>query len=167
VNRVCCLWMLATLMAVPLSMVAAQDAAPATVVKSPLSTDEALKSFVLASPDLKIELAAAEPEVVDPVAIAFGNDGAMWVVEMRDYPYGPKPGSGEKPRSQIKRLLDKNQDGRFESATVFVSEILFPTGVLPWRDGIIVTLAGEIAFFADRDGDGPVSYTHLTLPTSP
>lgn len=157
-NRVCCLWMLATLVSVPLSTVDAQDAAPATVVKSPLSTDEALKSFVLASPDLKIELAAAEPEVVDPVAIAFGNDGAMWVVEMRDYPYGPKPGSGEKPRSQIKRLLDKNQDGRFESATVFVSEILFPTGVLPWRDGIIVTLAGEIAFFADRDGDGHAEF---------
>lgn len=157
-NRVCCLWMLATLVSVPLSTVDAQDAAPATVVKSPLSTDEALKSFVLASPDLKIELAAAEPEVVDPVAIAFGNDGAMWVVEMRDYPYGPKSGSGEKPRSQIKRLLDKNQDGRFESATVFASEILFPTGVLPWRDGIIVTLAGEIAFFADRDGDGHAEF---------
>ena len=157
-NRVCFLWMLATLVTVPLSMVAAQDKAPLAAVKSPLSTDEALKSFALASPDLKIELAAAEPEVVDPVAIAFGNDGAMWVIEMRDYPYGPKPGSGEKPRSQIKRLFDKNQDGRFETSTVFVSDILFPTGVLPWRDGIIVTLAGEIAFFADRDGDGHAEF---------
>lgn len=124
------------------------------VVKSPLSVDEALKSFVLASPDLKMELVASEPDVIAPVAIAFGDDLALWVVEMRDYPYGPKPGSNEKPKSRIKRLLDLNKDGRYESASVFADELLFATGVLPWKDGLIVTLAGEIAFFADRDGDG-------------
>ena len=123
-------------------------------LQSPLSTDDALKTFVLASSDLKIEIAASEPEVVDPVAIAFGADGSMWVVEMRDYPYGPKPGTQEKPKSRIKRLFDHNHDGRFETATVFVDELLFATGVLPWKDGVIVTLAGEIAFFADRDDDG-------------
>jgi putative membrane-bound dehydrogenase-like protein len=128
-------------------------------VNSPLSADEALKSFVLASPDLKVELVAAEPEVVDPVAIAFANDGSMWVVELRDYPYGPK--GGEKPRSRIKRLYDKNQDGRYETATVFIDEILFPMGVLPWRDGVVVTLAGEIAFFADRDGDGKADHKEI------
>ena len=158
-KRICCVWMWASLAIVALQLVAtAQEAVPAPAVKSPLSADEALKSFVLASPDLKMELVASEPEVVDPVAIAFGNDGSMWVVEMRDYPYGPKPGSGEKPRSRIKRLFDKNLDGRFETSTVFVDEILFPTGVLPWRDGIVVTLAGEIAFFADRDGDGRAEF---------
>lgn len=126
--------------------------------KGPLTTDEALKAFVLASSELKLELAAAEPEVVDPVAIAFGADGSMWVVEMRDYPYGPKPGTQEKPKSRIKRLFDHNHDGRFETATVFADELLFATGVLPWRDGVIVTLAGEIAFFADRDEDGKADF---------
>ncbi|MEK6258825.1 MAG: PVC-type heme-binding CxxCH protein [Planctomycetota bacterium] len=128
--------------------------APPPAVKSPLSVDEALKSFVLASPDLKMELVAGEPDVIAPVAIAFGDDLALWVVEMRDYPYGPKAGSNEKPKSRIKRLLDLNKDGRYETASVFADELLFATGVLPWKDGLIVTLAGEIAFFADRDGDG-------------
>lgn len=129
-----------------------------TAISSPLSVDDALKAFVLASPDLKVELVASEPEIVDPVAIAFGNEGSMWVVEMRDYPYGPKPGSSEKPRSRIKHLFDKNNDGRFETAVVYADELLFPTGILPWKDGIVVTLAGEIAFFADRDGDGKAEY---------
>ncbi len=127
-------------------------------VKSPLSLEESLKSFVLASPDLKVELVAGEPDVIDPVAIAFGDDLALWVVEMRDYPYGPKPGSSEKPKSRIKRLLDLNNDGRFESSSVFADELLFATGLLPWKDGVIVTLAGEIAFFADRDGDGKAEH---------
>ena len=140
----------------------AADTTPAAshpaAVKSPLSADAALKSFVLASPDLKLELVAAEPDVIAPVAIAFGDDLALWVVEMRDYPYGPKPGSNEKPKSRIKRLLDLNKDGRYESVTVFADELLFATGVLPWKDGVIVTLAGEIAFFADRDGDGTAEF---------
>lgn len=136
----------------------ADDAPRPNAVKSPLSTDQALASFVLASPDLKLELVAAEPEVVSPVAIAFGSDTSMWVVEMRDYPYGPKSGSNEKPLSRIKRLYDKNQDGRYETATIFADELLFPTGVLPWKDGVIVTLAGEIAFFADRNGDGKADH---------
>ena len=128
--------------------------------KSPLSTDDALKGFVLASPELKLELVASEPDVMAPVAIAFGADGCMWVVEMRDYPYGPKPGTQDKPKSRIKRLLDQNHDGRYETATVFADELLFATGILPtWRkDGVIVTLSGEVAFFADRDDDGKADF---------
>ena len=131
------------------------------VSKGPLSTDDAMKSFVLASPELKIELAAGEPEVIAPVAIAFDADGSMWVVEMRDYPYGPKPGTQEKPKSRIKRLFDHNHDGRFETATVFADELLFATGLVPWKDGVIVTLAGEIAFFADRNDDGKADFKEI------
>jgi hypothetical protein len=35
-----------------------------------------------------VELVAAEPLVVDPVAFDWGADGRLWVVEMRDYPLG-------------------------------------------------------------------------------
>ncbi len=34
------------------------------------------------------ELMAAEPLVNDPVAMAWGPDGRLWVVEMVDYPLG-------------------------------------------------------------------------------
>ncbi len=130
----------------------AEDAAD---FPSPISAEESLQHFRL-DDGLTIELVACEPEVVDPVAIAFGEDGALWVVEMRDYPKGPRP--DEKPYSKIKRLWDKDGDGRYETATVFAEDILFPTGILPWQDGAIVTLAGEIAFFADRDGDGKAEF---------
>src|SRR5262249_31772732 len=69
----------------------AHAADPSTAVKSPLSPQESLRHFQLA-PGLKIEVVAAEPEVVDPVAIAFDEDARMYVVEMGDYPTGPKPG---------------------------------------------------------------------------
>src|SRR5262245_43145460 len=60
---------------------------PPKSVKSPFSPEESLKAFRLAT-DLKIEIVAAEPEVVSPVSIAFDEEGRLWVVEMSDYPNG-------------------------------------------------------------------------------
>ena len=42
-------------------------------------------------PSIRLELFTAEPDVVDPVALCFDASGAMYVVEMRDYPYGKGP----------------------------------------------------------------------------
>lgn len=134
---------------------AAEPPAERSGLKGPLSPEQSLQTFAL-DPELKIELVAAEPEVIDPVAIHFGADGKLWVVEMRDYPHGPAAGSP--PASRIKTLTDRDGDGRYESAQVFADQLLFVTGVLPYRDGVIVTMAGEVAFFADRDGDGVAEF---------
>jgi putative membrane-bound dehydrogenase-like protein len=120
-------------------------------VHSPLSPEESLKQFRLA-PGLKIELVAAEPEVIDPVSIAFDEQGTLWAVEMTDYPNGPK--SGQPPLSRIRALQDKDGDGRYETSRVFADQLLFATGIQPWKGGLIVTLAGEVAWFHDSDGDG-------------
>src|SRR4051794_10199867 len=67
-------------------------------VSPPMSPEEALRSFRLA-PGLRVDLVAAEPLVVDPVAIDFGGAGKLLVWEMRDYPAGLdgnwKPGGGK------------------------------------------------------------------------
>lgn len=125
------------------------------LVASPLAPSAAVEAFVL-DPAVTIELVASEPQVVDPVAIQFAADGSLWVVEMGDYPHGPA--EGEPPRSRIKRLFDRDGDGHYETATVFADRLLFVTGVLPYRDGLIVTLAGKIMFFADRNGDGQADF---------
>ncbi len=123
---------------------------PPQAVKSPLSPEDSVKALRLA-PELRIEIVAAEPEVVSPVSIAFDEEGRLWVVEMSDYPNGPAP--GELPKSRIKLLEDRDGDGRFETAHIFADKLLFATGLQPWRGGAIVTLAGEIAYFKDTDGD--------------
>lgn len=125
---------------------------PAVQVEGPVSPQESLRHLVLADDDLAVELVAAEPEVIDPVAIRFDEDGRMWVAEMRDYPLGPK--GGGKPTSRIKVLEDRDNDGRFETAWVFADELLFVTGLQPWKGGLIVTLSGRVAYMKDTDGDG-------------
>ncbi len=100
----------------------------------------------------QVRLAAAEPHVVDPVSAAWGTDGRLWVVEMPDYPT-PRLGQTER-HGRIQILSHRDSQGRFQHATTFVEDLDFATGVLPWRDGAIVTLAGQIVFLRDVDGDG-------------
>jgi glucose/arabinose dehydrogenase len=108
---------------------------------SPLSPDDSLKHLVVAD-GLKVELVAAEPEVIDPVALRFDEDGRLWVVEMRDYPHPPE--EGQPPKSRIRLLEDRDGDGRYETSTVFADELLFATGLQPWKGGVIVTISGKI-----------------------
>src|ERR1044071_4768806 len=63
---------------------------PATtsdLITRPLSPKEALASMRVA-PEFTVDLVAAEPLVMDPVAIDWGADGKLWVAEMNDYPMG-------------------------------------------------------------------------------
>jgi putative membrane-bound dehydrogenase-like protein len=103
-----------------------------------------------ARPGFRVELMAAEPLVQSPIAFAFGADGKLWVVEMHDYPLGVD-GKG-KGGSKIKFLESTKGDGKYDKATTFLEGLSFPTGVLPWRDGIIVTCAPDIFFVENKDG---------------
>src|SRR5687767_14132311 len=93
-----------------------------------LSPEEALKSFKLA-PGIRLELAAAEPLVQEPVAITFGPDGRMWVVEMRGY-MPDLDGTGEDaPVGRVVVLTDRNGDGRYDESKVFIDELVLPRAI--------------------------------------
>lgn len=120
-------------------------------VNSPLQPSRESSTFHLPS-GLRMELVAAEPEIESPVAMAFDEDGRLWVVEMRDYPNGPAAGVG--PQGRIRVLEDRDGDGRYERSRIFADGLLFANGLLPWRDGVIVTAAPHILWLRDTDSDG-------------
>lgn len=103
-------------------------------------------------PRLESELWCAEPQVVDPVGLAFAADGVAYVAECRDYPYGVGPAG--RPGSTVRRLEDTDGDGRPDRSTVFASDLSYATSVLPWRDGVLALAPPEIVFLKDTDGDG-------------
>ena len=122
----------------------------------PFTPEESLKMFRLPR-GFRIELVAAEPDVVDPVAMAFDERGRLFVVEMNEYPLSTHP------LGKIKLLEDQDGDGRFEKSTVFVEGLHFAHGVLPWKGGILVTSAPEILYFADTDGDNRADLRRVIL----
>jgi len=117
----------------------------------PKSPAEALASMQV-RPGFKIELVASEPLVLDPIAFEWGADGKLWVVEMGDYPRGID-GNG-KPGGIVRFLEDTSGDGVYDKSTIFLEGVNFPTGIMPWRKGVIVSTAPEIFYAEDTNGDG-------------
>jgi putative membrane-bound dehydrogenase-like protein len=144
-------WLLAALILVfPLPSWAQGPSSP------PRPPREEQASFVLADPQLTIELVASEPDVASPVAIAWDEDGRLFVAEMLDYPTAKTSG-------RIRMLEDGDGDGRYEHATVFADGLPFPNGVLPCYGGVLVTAAPNIWFFRDADGDGRAEQKEIVL----
>ncbi len=118
-----------------------------------MTPDQALASFEL-EPGYRIELAAAEPLIRDPVAIAFDERGRMYVAESRGYP-GPLEGApGSAPEGVIALLEDTDHDGRFDKRTDFARNLTFPNGIMPWDGGVFVTCAPDLLYLKDTTGDG-------------
>lgn len=112
-----------------------------------------------------IELVAAEPMVLDPVAIDWSADGRLWIAEMADYPNGMDDNG--KPGGRIRFLEDTDGDGEYDRSQIFAEGLSFPTGVMAWKDGVLITAAPDIIFAKDTDGDGradeqKVLYTGFT-----
>src|SRR5262245_28754020 len=112
----------------------------------PRTPSESLESFQLADQNLTIELVASEPQVVSPVAIAWDEQGRMFVAEMLDYPLGP-------PNGRVRMLDDRDERGRYRRSTVFAEGLALPTSVLPYQGGVLVAAAPNIHLLRDRDGD--------------
>ncbi len=115
--------------------------------KSPADSLACIKT----RPGFKVELMVSEPLVQSPIAFAWGPDGKFWVVEMGDYPLGVD-GKG-KPGGKIKYLEKTKPDGPYDKMTVFMGGLGFPTGVFPYKNGVLVTCAPDI-FFAEVGKDG-------------
>ena len=117
----------------------------------PREPDEALKSFQL-RPGFRVELAAAEPLIRDPVALDFDADGRMYVVEFAEYNQYANPESSA--HGAVKLLEDLDGDGVYETAHRFVEEIDTPVAVACWDGGVFIGAVPDILYCKDTDGDG-------------
>ena len=97
----------------------------------------------------RLEPLAIEPMVADPVCAAFDADGRLYVAEMRGYPFPEK-----EPTGNVRRLEDADGDGTFETSTIFVPGLSWPTSVLPYDGGVFIAVAPDILYARDDDGDG-------------
>ncbi|WP_353483492.1 PVC-type heme-binding CxxCH protein [Haliscomenobacter sp.] len=116
----------------------------------------ALAAFQIAD-GFQIELVAAEPLLGDPVAMEIDEDGRMYVAEMSGYPLDLSK------KGCIKILTDTTGDGYPDKATIFADSLLLPTGVMRWREGIIVTDPPNVYYLADTNGDNKADVRKVLL----
>ncbi len=110
--------------------------------------DHALKTFAVVPP-FRIEPVATEPIIADPVAMAFDENGRLYVAEMRDYSEQDRDYLGV-----IRLLVDRDDDGVFDDSTIFAKELSWPTAATCWDGGIFVGAPPHLFYLKDFDGDG-------------
>jgi len=102
--------------------------------------------------EFDLEPVAAEPLVVNPVALDWDARGRLWVAMM------PWPLAGAASTnlqsSVVCCLTDTNRDGRPDTRTVFYESHRPITAFTFYRQGLIVAQPPEILWLCDADGDG-------------
>ena len=126
-------------------------------VGPPYGPDEALTTFEI-EPGFRIELFAAEPDIIDPVDMEIDENGRIYVVENPGYPLEVEGQLG-----RVKLLRDSDGDGRPDRTTVFADDLTMPTGVMRWKQGILVTDAPDVWYFEDTDGDDRADVRQVLL----
>ena len=126
----------------------------------PLEPLAALRSFEVAE-GFYLELVAAEPQVADPIAMAFDENGRIYVAEMHGYPDDGPPGGG--PAGRVRLLEDRDGDGQFEKSTIFADGVHWPSGIACWKGGVFVAAAPDIFYMKDTDGDGVADLRRVIL----
>jgi putative heme-binding domain-containing protein len=101
-------------------------------------------------PGFAVEVVAAEPDIMNPVAMTFDERGRVWVTESFEYPR-LEAGPG---RDRVKTLEDTDGDGRMDKVTIFAEGLNIPSGIAVGHGGVWVANAPDIVFMQDTDGDG-------------
>src|SRR5881394_2888075 len=103
-------------------------------------------------PGFKATVFAAEPDVHQPIAMAWDSRGRLWVAE--NYTYAE---SGKRfdfnLRDRILIFEDKDGDGRFDTRKVFTDELQMLTSIQIGFGGVWVMSPPQLLFFRDADGD--------------
>jgi putative membrane-bound dehydrogenase-like protein len=131
-----------------------------------LRPEESLKRFKVA-PGWEISLFAAEPDVINPVAMTVDEKGRVWVVENFEYPR--RTPKGQKPKDRIKILEDTDGDGKADKVTVWAEGKDLPTswdlatGIEVGHDGVFLGAAPYLFFLRDTTGKGKCDRQEILL----
>ncbi len=131
----------------PPAAAGADNASP--VPNAPMPAPEAARRITV-PPGFSVSLFAAEPDVVQPIAMTIDPRGRLWVVENYSYPIWL---GGPRGKDRILIFEDADNDGRFDRRTIFYDHGTNFTGLELGFGGVWVCATPSLLFIPDRDGD--------------
>ena len=108
-----------------------------------------------------VTLAAAEPDVVRPIAFTYDDRGRIWVVEAHTYPEPAPEGEG---RDRVLIFEDTNGDGTLDSRKVFMEGLNLVSGMELGFGGVWLGAAPYLLYVPiDPDTDKPAGPAQIKL----
>ena len=133
-----------------------------------LSPEEFLKTVELPE-GYSLELVLSEPQIKEPVAIAFDPNGAMYVAEMRTYMQDIDGTDEITPRSVVSKHVSSKGDGNFDMHTVYLDNVLLPRMIQPLDDRILLGITNtlDLTIHRDANNDGKADESKLWFKGGP
>lgn len=120
--------------------------------ESPVLTAEQSLQHLKAEDGFSVQLVAAEPQVIVPVAMTFDEKGRLWVAEMTGY-MPDTSGTGEDAMNgKIVILEDTTGDGAIDKRTVFLDSLVLPRALCIIENGLLVAEPPRL-WFVEINGD--------------
>ena len=150
-----CLSLIALVVILPHGSAAADDfPVPRNSEKAtggPLPAREAAAGFRVPE-GFHVSVFAAEPDVQNPIAMAWDPRGRLWIAE--NYTYAERTQRFDlKQRDRVLIFEDTNADGRFDRRTVFTDEVQMLASVELGLGGVWLLCPPRLLFLPDRNGD--------------
>lgn len=121
-----------------------------TKAQKPLPAAESQK-LAMVPVGMQLQLFASEPDIVNPIHVAWDDRGRAFVVETVDYPNNLQ--KGDLGHDRITICEDRDGDGRADRFTRFAEKLSIPTSLTFANGGVICTNGSDVLFLADSDGD--------------
>ncbi len=117
----------------------------------PMSPEQAVATMKLPA-GFRATVFAAEPDVQNPIAMAWDAQGRMWVAE--NYTYAERTQRFDlNLRDRVTVLEDQDGDGRMDRRTVFTDQVQMLTSVEVGRGGVWLMCPPQLLFIPDANED--------------
>ena len=115
-----------------------------------MTPEEAVRSIKLPA-GFRATVFAAEPDVQNPIAMAWDGKGRLWVAE--NYTYAER---GQRFQLDLRDrvvIFDNTDGDRFKTRTVFTNQVQMLTGIEVGHEGVWLMCPPKLIFIPDRDHD--------------
>jgi len=117
----------------------------------PLSPEEAALGFDVPK-GFKVSVFAAEPDVMNPIAMSWDTKGRLWIAE--NFTYAERPQRFDlNLRDRVLIFEDRDGDGKPEKRTVFLDDAQRLTSLAVGLGGVWLMCPPQLLFVPDRNGD--------------
>ncbi|HKI17298.1 MAG TPA: PVC-type heme-binding CxxCH protein, partial [Isosphaeraceae bacterium] len=117
----------------------------------PVPAAEAAKGFRVPE-GFKVSVFAAEPDVQNPIAMAWDRRGRLWIAE--NYTYAEQARKFDlRLRDRVLVFEDNDADGHFDRRQVFTDDVQMLASVEIGFGGVWLLCPPRLLFVPDRNGD--------------